>query len=124
MTFARDARELLIECCVEFITLISSEANEIAEKEQKKTIAIEHIDRALRDLGFPEYVRAVLDSAGDAKEMLKVSGDLYLWILEREMNGMWLMSVCAVVDERKEDNEDGAEWTDAGGVDGTAGCAV
>ena len=71
MTFARDARELLIECCVEFITLISSEANEIAEKEQKKTIAIEHIDKALKDLGFPEYVKEVLASAGDAKEMLK-----------------------------------------------------
>ena len=73
ITFARDARELLIECCVEFITLISSEANEIAEKEQKKTIAIEHIDRALKDLGFPEYVKEVLASAGDAKELLKVS---------------------------------------------------
>ncbi|KAL9104643.1 MAG: hypothetical protein Q9163_000447 [Psora crenata] len=71
VTFARDARELLIECCVEFITLISSEANEIAEKEQKKTIAIEHIDKALRELGFPEYVKEVLASAGDAKEMLK-----------------------------------------------------
>ena len=75
ITFARDARELLIECCVEFITLISSEANEIAEKEQKKTIAIEHIDKALRELGFPEYVREVIASAGDAKEMLKVSFD-------------------------------------------------
>lgn len=73
IAFARDARELLIECCVEFITLISSEANEIAEKEQKKTIAIEHIDKALKDLGFPEYVKEVLASAGDAKEMLKVS---------------------------------------------------
>lgn len=73
VSFARDARDLLIECCVEFITLISSEANEIAEKEQKKTIAIEHIDKALRDLGFPEYVREVVHSAGDAKEMLKVS---------------------------------------------------
>ena len=58
---------------MEFITLISSEANEIAEKEQKKTIAIEHIDRALKDLGFPEYVKEVLASAGDAKELLKVS---------------------------------------------------
>lgn len=71
VAFAKDARDLLIECCVEFITLISSEANEIAEKEQKKTIAIEHIDKALKELGFPEYVREVLASAGDAKEMLK-----------------------------------------------------
>ena len=70
-TFARDARDLMIECCVEFITLISSEANEIMEREQKKTISIEHVDKALKELGFPEYVREVLNSAGDAKEMLK-----------------------------------------------------
>lgn len=73
ITFARDARDLLIDCCVEFITLISSEANEIAEREAKKTIATEHIDKALKDLGFPEYVREVLASAGEMKESLKVS---------------------------------------------------
>ncbi|MCJ1316911.1 Down-regulator of transcription 1 [Xylographa vitiligo] len=56
LTFGKDARDLLIDCSVEFITLISSEANEIAEKESKKTIAAEHIDKALRELGFPEYV--------------------------------------------------------------------
>ena len=72
IAFGKDARDLLIDCCVEFITLISSEANEIAEKESKKTIATEHIDRALRELGFPEYVREVLASAGEMKESLKV----------------------------------------------------
>lgn len=72
VTFAKDARDLLIDCCVEFITLISSEANEIAEKEAKKTIATEHIDKALRELGFPEYVQEVLASAGEHKEQLKV----------------------------------------------------
>lgn len=72
VVFARDARDLLIDCCVEFITLISSEANEIAEKEAKKTIGTEHIDKALRELGFPEYVQEVLASAGEHKEALKV----------------------------------------------------
>ena len=72
ISFARDARDLLIDCCVEFITLISSEANEIAEREAKKTIATEHIDKALKELGFPEYVREVLASAGEMKESLKV----------------------------------------------------
>ena len=73
ISFARDARDLLIDCCVEFITLISSEANEIAEREAKKTIATEHIDKALKELGFPEYVGEVLASAGEMKESLKVS---------------------------------------------------
>ena len=52
--------------------MISSEANDIAEKEAKKTIAVDHIDKALRALDFPEYVQEVLVSAGDQKEQLKV----------------------------------------------------
>ncbi|PGH23022.1 hypothetical protein AJ80_02937 [Polytolypa hystricis UAMH7299] len=70
-TFAKDARDLLIECCVEFITLISSEANDISEKEAKKTIACEHIEKALTDLGFGEYVPDVLAVADEHKEALK-----------------------------------------------------
>lgn len=72
LAFGKDARDLLIECCVEFITLISSEANEISEKESKKTIACEHITKALEQLGFPEYVPGVLEVAGEHKEQLKV----------------------------------------------------
>ncbi|WZZ37942.1 hypothetical protein YC2023_034201 [Brassica napus] len=41
---ARDAQDLLIECCVEFINLISSESNEVCNKEDKRTIAPEHQD--------------------------------------------------------------------------------
>ena len=71
--FTKEARDLLIECCVEFITLISSEANEISEKEAKKTIACDHITRALEQLGFAEYVPAVLEAAAEHKEVQKVS---------------------------------------------------
>ncbi len=71
--FARDARDLLIECCVEFITLISSEANEIAEKEAKKTIACEHVTKALTDLGFQDYVPAVLEVVNEHRENQKVN---------------------------------------------------
>jgi len=63
MTFAKESRDLLIECCVEFITMISSEANEIAEKDAKKTIACEHITKALEELGFAEYVPDLLEVA-------------------------------------------------------------
>jgi histone H3/H4 len=72
LAFGKDARDLLIECCVEFITLISTEANDISEKESKKTIACEHITKALETLGFPEYVQGVLDVASEHKEQLKV----------------------------------------------------
>jgi histone H3/H4 len=72
IAFGKDARDLLIECCVEFITLISSEANEISEKEAKKTIACEHVTKALEQLGFGAYVADILDVASEHKEQLKV----------------------------------------------------
>lgn len=72
IAFSKEARDLLIECCVEFITLISSEANEISEKEAKKTIACDHITKALEQLGFGEYVPAVLEAAAEHKEVQKV----------------------------------------------------
>lgn len=73
VAFSKEARDLLIECCVEFITLVSSEANEISEKEAKKTIACDHITKALEQLGFSEYVPAVLEAASEHKEQQKVS---------------------------------------------------
>lgn len=73
LSFAKDARDLLIECCVEFITLISSEANEIAEKEAKKTIAAEHVVKALKDLGFEEYIEQIQEVAQEHKEHQKVA---------------------------------------------------
>ncbi|KAI1404795.1 histone-fold-containing protein [Hypoxylon fuscum] len=72
VSFSKEARDLLIECCVEFITLVSSEANEISEKEAKKTIACDHITKALDTLGFDEYIPAVLEAAAQHKETQKV----------------------------------------------------
>jgi len=71
LSFGKDARDLLIEVCVEFITLISSEANEISEEEAKKTIACEHITKALTKLGFDDYVQDIQDVANEHKETLK-----------------------------------------------------
>ncbi|XXH03123.1 hypothetical protein Hte_009516 [Hypoxylon texense] len=72
VSFSKEARDLLIECCVEFITLVSSEANEISEKEAKKTIACDHITKALNTLGFSDYIPAVLEAAAQHKETQKV----------------------------------------------------
>ncbi|XP_011456170.1 protein Dr1-like [Crassostrea angulata] len=52
---ANDARELILNCCTEFIHLVSSEANEICNKQSKKTISPEHIIAALDHLGFGNY---------------------------------------------------------------------
>ncbi|KAH9895500.1 histone-fold-containing protein [Xylariomycetidae sp. FL2044] len=72
LAFSKEARDVLIECCVEFITLVSSEANEISEKEAKKTIACDHITKALDTLGFSDYISAVEEAAQQHKETQKV----------------------------------------------------
>ncbi|KAL5725949.1 Down-regulator of transcription 1 [Ranunculus cassubicifolius] len=56
---ARDAQDLIVECCVEFINLVSSESNEVCSKEEKRTIAPEHVLKALEVLGFGEYIEDV-----------------------------------------------------------------
>ncbi|KAI9334063.1 histone-fold-containing protein [Pilaira anomala] len=68
---SKDTRDLLIDCCVEFIHLIASEANEICEKETKKTIAGEHVVAALQALGFEEYVEEVDDVFKEHKKQQK-----------------------------------------------------
>ena len=40
---ANEAREMVLNCCTEFIHLLSSEANEMCNNQQKKTINAEHV---------------------------------------------------------------------------------
>ncbi|KAJ1970467.1 negative cofactor 2 transcription regulator complex subunit ncb2 [Dimargaris xerosporica] len=74
---AKETRDLLIDCCNEFIHLIASEANEICEKEAKKTIAAEHVINALKvrdhalqhqTLGFESYLAEVQDVYEDHRK--------------------------------------------------------
>ncbi|KAI0721828.1 histone-fold-containing protein [Polyporus arcularius HHB13444] len=71
ITCAKETRDLVIECCVEFIHLISSEANEICEQESKKTIAPEHIISALKRLGFESFTAEVESVLKDHKQQQK-----------------------------------------------------
>ncbi|WFD30462.1 negative cofactor 2 transcription regulator complex subunit ncb2 [Malassezia sp. CBS 17886] len=71
MSCARDTRDLLIECCVEFIHLVSSEANEACEKDSKKTIAPDHVVKALVELGFEKYTGEVQDVLNNHKQHQK-----------------------------------------------------
>lgn len=71
VTCAKDTRDLIIECCVEYIHLISSEANEICEQDAKKTIAPEHIISALKRLGFETFTAEVEDVLKDHKQQQK-----------------------------------------------------
>ncbi|KAL7412595.1 histone-fold-containing protein [Mrakia frigida] len=69
---AKDSREVITACCIEFIHLISSEANDACEKDQKKTIAPEHVVSALKALGFDTYIEEVEGVLDEHKEHVKV----------------------------------------------------
>lgn len=56
---SKDAQDMIMECSLEFINLISSEANDICSKGDKKTIAPEHVIEALQSLGFSSYLSEV-----------------------------------------------------------------
>lgn len=56
---ANDARELVVNCCTEFIHLISSEANEICNKSDKKTISPEHVINGKSWSMFPQSTSAL-----------------------------------------------------------------
>ena len=67
---ANNSRELILNCCTEFILLLSSQSNEICEKRQKKTILPEHVIEALQELGFGSYVPEVEDVLSNFKTQL------------------------------------------------------
>lgn len=52
--------------------ILSGQSNEIAEKESKKTIASEHVIKALEELGFQDYIEAVQDVILEHKETQKI----------------------------------------------------
>merc|ERR1719356_2103571 len=66
---ANDARELILNCCTEFIHLISSESNDICNQQQKKTISAEHVLAALEKLGYGDFRKDAEEVLGEHKEM-------------------------------------------------------
>eukprot|EP00879_Flechtneria_rotunda_P004684 GHRR01004947.1.p1 GENE.GHRR01004947.1~~GHRR01004947.1.p1 ORF type:complete len:182 (+),score=75.88 GHRR01004947.1:439-984(+) len=56
---AADCMDILMDCCTEFIQLLSSESNELAMSEQKSTITPDHVVRALQQLGFDDWAEDV-----------------------------------------------------------------
>lgn len=68
---SNDARELILNCCTEFIHLLASEANELCGKQSKKTITPDHIINALESLGFSSYVSEVKGVLTEHKKQAK-----------------------------------------------------
>jgi down-regulator of transcription 1 len=70
-TMTKPARDLLINCALEFLKMLSSEANDISERESKKTISLEHIETALKELGFGDYIPGCREVVEEWKETQK-----------------------------------------------------
>ena len=66
---ANDARDLITNCCTEFIRLIATEANVICEHDQKKTISPDHVLSAMDKVGFAEYRQEAVAVLRDCKEV-------------------------------------------------------
>ena len=64
---ANESRELMLQCCSEFIRLITNEANAICEEQQKKTMSADHVLDALDKLGLGSYRREAESVATDNK---------------------------------------------------------
>ncbi|KAM0673308.1 negative cofactor 2 transcription regulator complex subunit ncb2 [Gurleya vavrai] len=54
---SKEVKETVMRCAVEYIHLITSEANETCERESRKTITHEHIFKALNSLGYGSYIK-------------------------------------------------------------------
>lgn len=106
MTFAKEARDLLIDCCVEFITMLSSEANDIAEKDAKKTIACEHITKALEELGFGDYVPELMTVADQFKSSQAVCHE------GTTLVGLWSTKLIITAEPRTKTKQGRAERYD------------
>ena len=65
---ANEARELVLNCCTEFIHLVSSESNEICNAQQKKTISDEYVLAALEKLGFGDIKKEAEEVLHECKE--------------------------------------------------------
>ena len=70
---AKESKDLIINCCSEFIHVISTEANELAEKSKKAHTLItpDHVIQSLKNLGFTEYVDEVTVAYKEFKETYK-----------------------------------------------------
>jgi down-regulator of transcription 1 len=70
-TMTKPARDMLINCALEFLRMLTTEANDISERESKKTISLEHIETALTELEFGHYIPGCREVVEEWKETQK-----------------------------------------------------
>jgi histone H3/H4 len=70
--FTKEAREALIECCINFIMIVATESNDIAEQDLKKTISTDHVIRAIETLGFDNYIPILQEFVESCRNNAKI----------------------------------------------------
>lgn len=76
--------------CAEFVQLVSSEANEMSDKEKKSTITPEHVLAALQQLGFSEFQGDLQAFYGDVKESNAQQGNVPPAVAPVASSGTWV----------------------------------
>lgn len=64
---SNETREIILQCCNEFIHIVTSQANTICDEQQKKTLSSEHILAVFDKLGWSEYKEAAEIVESDCK---------------------------------------------------------
>ncbi|WWC70757.1 uncharacterized protein I206_104708 [Kwoniella pini CBS 10737] len=67
----KEAKDIIVDCCVEWVKLISTQSNTVCDESSKKTISPEHVIEALKQLGFEDYIPEVEESNKDFKQSQK-----------------------------------------------------
>ncbi|WVN85067.1 uncharacterized protein L203_100209 [Cryptococcus depauperatus CBS 7841] len=68
---SKEAKDIIFDCCTEWIKLISTQSNMVCEASSKKTISPEHVMEALKQLGFEDFLAEVEESHTDFKQAQK-----------------------------------------------------
>lgn len=71
ITVTKDAKEMFSNSLLEFLKLISLESTSICEKEKKKTIAFEHLIKALENKGFGDFIETCKEAQNDYEKYVK-----------------------------------------------------
>merc|ERR1711990_94922 len=64
---SKEARELVVSCCTQFIHTVATTSSETCNQASKKTIAPEHVLAALEQLGFPEMISECQEVLNECK---------------------------------------------------------
>lgn len=67
----RESKEIFQSGCIEFLNMLTLEANKACEADKKKTISYEHIHKALANLGFEDYIEKCAEEHGNYEKYVK-----------------------------------------------------